>query len=111
MINITDNAAKAIVGTMQEEGRDPGRQYMRVAVQGGGCSGLSYKLEFSDQLSEGDEVFAHEATGIKVAVDKKSMLFLHGLTLDFTSGLNGKGFVFDNPNATGTCGCGTSFKV
>lgn len=111
MINITDNAAKAIVTTMREEGRDPSEQYMRVAVQGGGCSGLSYKLEFSDDLAEGDEVFAHEGEGIKVAVDIKSMLFVHGLTLDFTSGLNGKGFVFDNPNASGTCGCGTSFKV
>lgn len=111
MINITENAAKAIAQTMETEGRDPQAQYMRVAVQGGGCSGLSYKLEFTDEVGEGDEIFGLDEHGVKVVCDQKSMLFLHGLTLDFTSGLNGKGFVFDNPQATGTCGCGTSFKV
>jgi iron-sulfur cluster assembly protein len=109
MIHITDNAARAILANMESEGRDPGKDYLRVAIQGGGCSGLTYKLGWEDTLQEGDEVFTHE--GVKVLVDQKSLLFLHGLTLDFTSGLNGKGFVFDNPNATGTCGCGTSFKV
>lgn len=111
MIQITEKAANAISSTIEDEGRDPQNSYLRVAVQGGGCSGLSYQLEFTDELKEGDEVFGHDEHGIKVICDSKSMLFLHGLTLDFTGGLNGKGFVFDNPQATGTCGCGTSFKV
>lgn len=111
MVHITDNAAKAILSNLAEEKRDPATNYLRVAVQGGGCSGLSYKLAFEDSLREGDEVFTHEGEGVKIVVDNKSLLFLHGLTLDFSSGLNGKGFIFENPNATGTCGCGSSFKV
>jgi iron-sulfur cluster assembly protein len=109
MIQITERAQQAILDSMREEGVDPSSRYLRVGVRGGGCSGLSYKLEFDANLQEGDEVFP--AGDARVVVDSKSMLFLHGLTLDFTSGLNGKGFVFENPNATGTCGCGQSFKV
>jgi len=109
MIQITDRARDAILRTLSEEGRDTAGTYLRVGVQGGGCSGLSYKLEFDSALHEGDEVFRHGEA--RVVVDNKSMLFVHGLTLDFTSGLNGKGFEFSNPNATGTCGCGQSFKV
>jgi iron-sulfur cluster assembly protein len=109
MINITERAAKAIVDVLEQEQRDPQSTFLRVGVQGGGCSGLSYKLEFDASLREGDEVFREG--GARIVVDAKSMLFLHGLTLDHTSGLNGKGFVFENPNATGTCGCGQSFKV
>ena len=109
MIHITENAARAILRNMVADGKEPGRDYLRVAVQGGGCSGLTYKLDWDDTLKEGDEVFSHE--GAKILVDQKSLLFLHGLTLDFTTGLNGKGFVFSNPNATGTCGCGESFTV
>jgi len=109
MIQITDSAREAILRSMREDDIDPTGSYLRVGVRGGGCSGLSYKLEFDDTLREGDEVF--HAGDARIVVDGKSMLFLHGLTLDYTSGLNGKGFVFSNPNASGTCGCGQSFKV
>lgn len=109
MINITDGARDAILKTMKEEGRSTEDSYLRVGVKGGGCSGLSYHMEFTSELREGDEVFG--AGDARVVVDSKSMLFLHGLTLEFTSGLNGKGFEFSNPNASGTCGCGQSFKV
>jgi iron-sulfur cluster assembly protein len=109
MISITDRARDAILRTLQDERRPASESYLRVGVKGGGCSGMSYKLEFVDELREGDEVFRNGEA--RIVVDPKSMLFLHGLTLDFTSGLNGKGFEFQNPNATGTCGCGQSFKV
>ncbi|HEX9641465.1 MAG TPA: iron-sulfur cluster assembly accessory protein [Candidatus Krumholzibacteria bacterium] len=109
MIEITAGARDAILRTLTEENRSPDSSYLRVAVQGGGCSGMSYKLEFTDELREGDEVF--RSGEARIVVDSKSMLFVHGLTLDFTTGLNGKGFEFGNPNATSTCGCGQSFKV
>ena len=109
MINITDEARDAILESLAAEGLDPGVNYLRVGVQGGGCSGLSYKMKFDTELGDGDEVFS--AGHARVVVDGKSMLFLHGLTLHHTKGLNGKGFEFQNPNATGTCGCGQSFKV
>ena len=109
MIEITGRAEAAIAEAMRDENVDPVQGFLRVGVQGGGCSGLSYKLEFDSSLREGDEVFS--AGDARVVVDSKSMLFLHGMTLDFTGGLNGKGFVFENPNASGTCGCGQSFKV
>ena len=81
---------------------------LRIAVFGGGCSGLSYKLSFDD-MSDGDKVL--ECDGTIIIVDKKSALFLAGLVLDFTDGLEGQGFVFNNPNAKKTCGCGSSFGV
>jgi iron-sulfur cluster assembly protein len=80
-----------------------------VGVKGGGCSGLMYDLVFDDQMKDGDKVF--EDNGVKVVVDKKSLLYLLGTTLDFSGGLNGKGFQFVNPNANRTCGCGESFSV
>ena len=109
MIHITDEARDAILEALRDESLEPGRHYLRVGVQGGGCSGLSYKMKFDSELAEGDEVFS--SGDARVVVDGKSMLFLHGLTLHHTKGLNGKGFEFQNPNATGTCGCGQSFKV
>ena len=109
MIQITDNARDAILQALQSDAKPLDSTYLRVAVQGGGCSGMSYKLEFVDELREGDEVF--RSGEARIVVDNKSMLFLHGLTLDHSSGLNGKGFEFQNPNASGTCGCGQSFKV
>jgi iron-sulfur cluster assembly protein len=109
MINISDDARDAILEALNAEGRDVANSYLRVGVKGGGCSGLSYALDFTDQLQDGDEVFA--SGDARILVDNKSMLFLHGLTLHHTSGLNGKGFEFQNPNAAGTCGCGQSFKV
>jgi len=93
---------------MKEENKPEGA-FIRVGVEGGGCSGLSYKLEFDSVLKEGDQVF--EDKGIKVVVDKKSFLYLVGTELDYSGGLNGKGFVFINPNASRTCGCGESFSV
>jgi iron-sulfur cluster assembly protein len=108
MITISENAKKYALELMQKENR-PADTFIRVGVEGGGCSGLSYKLEFDNQLREGDQVF--EDKGIKLVVDKKSFLYLVGTELDYTGGLNGKGFVFNNPNATRTCGCGESFSV
>jgi iron-sulfur cluster assembly protein len=92
---------------MEDEGKDG--LFIRVGVQGGGCSGLMYQLTFDNQELDGDKSF--EDNGIKVVVDKKSYLYLIGTTLDFSGGLNGKGFVFQNPNADRTCGCGESFSV
>jgi len=82
---------------------------LRLGVKGGGCSGLMYDLTFDDQMKDGDKVF--EDNGVKVGGDKKSLLYLLGTTLDFSGGLNGKGFQFVNPNASRTCGCGESFSI
>ncbi len=82
---------------------------LRVAVKGGGCSGMTYDLDITDQERETDKIV--EQYGVKVMVDKKSYIYLVGTELDFSDGLNGKGFVFSNPNATKSCGCGTSFSV
>jgi iron-sulfur cluster assembly protein len=108
MITVTENAKKHAIDLMKSENR-PADSFIRVGVEGGGCSGLSYKLEFDNQLKEGDQVF--EDKGIKVVVDRKSFLYLVGTELEYTGGLNGKGFVFNNPNASRTCGCGESFSV
>ncbi|GAA4820084.1 iron-sulfur cluster assembly accessory protein [Algivirga pacifica] len=108
MINITDKAAKQIIDLRKEEGKTKDFQ-VRVAVKGGGCSGLMYDLEFDNAAKDTDEVF--EDKGVKIFVDKKSLLYLLGTTLDFSDGLNGKGFQFINPNASRTCGCGESFSV
>lgn len=107
MITITDTAKKQAVRLMEDEGKD--NLFIRVGVQGGGCSGLMYQLTFDNEEQEGDKVF--EDNGVKVVVDKKSFLYLVGTTLDFSGGLNGKGFVFKNPNADRTCGCGESFSL
>jgi len=109
MITVTDSAIEAIRGCIADENKSADEAYLRVAVKGGGCSGMMYHLSIVDTLAEDDVVV--EAGDVRIVVDKKSKLFLHGLTLDYTSGLNGRGFVFSNPNATGTCGCGESFAV
>lgn len=108
MITVSENAKQYALDLIKSENR-PIDSFIRVGVDGGGCSGLSYKLEFDNQLKEGDQVF--EDKGIKIAVDKKSFLYLVGTELDYSGGLNGKGFVFNNPNASRTCGCGESFSV
>lgn len=108
MISVTDTAKDKIVSLRQAEGKTDDHN-IRVAVQGGGCSGLMYDLEFDAEVKEKDEVF--EDKGIKILVDRKSLLYLLGTTLDFSDGLNGKGFQFINPNASRTCGCGESFAV
>ena len=108
MISVTDKAKVRITALRQEEGR-PMEHNIRVSVKGGGCSGLMYDLGFDDKVNPNDQVF--EDKGVKILVDKKSLLYLLGTTLDFSDGLNGKGFQFVNPNASRTCGCGESFSV
>jgi iron-sulfur cluster assembly protein len=108
MITVSENAKQHALALIKNENRPEGT-FIRVGVDGGGCSGLSYKLEFDHSIKEGDQVF--EDKGIKIAVDKKSFLYLIGTELDYSGGLNGKGFVFKNPNANRTCGCGESFSV
>lgn len=107
MIKVTDFAKKKAVELMDEENKSG--YFIRVGVTGGGCSGLMYQLKFDNQLNADDKEF--EDNGIKVVVDKKSVLYLIGTTLDFSGGLNGKGFIFSNPNAARTCGCGESFSL
>ena len=94
---------------MKDDGFNHVSDFVRVGVKSGGCSGLSYELKFDRNTSIDDKVF--EDNGIKIAVDKKSFLYLVGTTLDYSGGLNGKGFVFLNPNANRTCGCGESFSL
>ncbi|MBL4716541.1 MAG: iron-sulfur cluster assembly accessory protein [Bacteroidia bacterium] len=108
MIKVTDTAKNQLDKIMTEKNYDDS-YFLRVAVEGGGCSGLSYKLDFDNKSKEEDQVF--EDKGVKVVVDMKSFLYLAGTTLDFSEGLNGTGFTFNNPNATRTCGCGESFAV
>jgi iron-sulfur cluster assembly protein len=107
MITVTDNAKKQAIRLMEDEGKDG--YFIRVGVEGGGCSGLMYQLTFDNEEKAEDKAF--ENNGIRVVVDKKSFLYLVGTTLDFSGGLNGKGFVFQNPNAGRTCGCGESFSL
>ncbi len=108
MIAVTDKAIDRIRALREEEGRAQD-QNIRVSVKGGGCSGLMYDLSFDAAVRDSDEIF--EDKGVKILVDKKSLLYLLGTTLDFSDGLNGKGFQFINPNASRTCGCGESFSV
>lgn len=108
MITVTEKAKERIVELRGEEGWSP-EHNIRVSVKGGGCSGLMYDLDFDDNVNPADQVF--EDKGIKILVDKKSLLYLLGTVLDFSDGLNGKGFQFINPNASRTCGCGESFAV
>ena len=108
MITITDKAKLKITDLRQNANLDDS-YFLRVAVAGGGCSGLSYKLDFDNEIRTGDQEF--EDKGEKVVLDMKSFLYLAGTELDFSDGLNGKGFNFINPNASRTCGCGESFSV
>ncbi len=108
MINVTDKAKDHVIELRKKDALTE-NHHIRVSVEGGGCSGLMYDLKFDDTINPGDHVF--EDNGVKVLVNKKSLLYLAGTTLDFSDGLNGKGFQFVNPNATRTCGCGESFAV
>ncbi|MGE5086517.1 MAG: HesB/IscA family protein [Bacillota bacterium] len=108
MINISPEAAQKLAALKKDEGKDDSA-FLRVEVKKGGCSGLSYKMDFDTTLREGDKVF--ESHGQKVTVDSTSMLYILGMTLEYSGGLNGKGFVFNNPNASKHCGCGSSFNV
>lgn len=109
MIKVSESASKKIVNMMAEDGFDFTTDYVRVGVKSGGCSGLSYDLTFDRSVGENDKVF--EDNNVKIAVEKKSFLYLAGTILEFSGGLNGKGFVFNNPNANRTCGCGESFSL
>ena len=108
MISVSDKAKDKILEIKQTEGY--GENFnVRVAVKGGGCSGLMYDLKFDDKIHDNDSTF--EDKGVKLMIDKKSILYLAGTVLDYSDGLNGKGFQFINPNASRTCGCGESFAV
>ena len=107
MINISDSAKKRLLYLLDKDTEN--KQFVRVGVETGGCSGLSYKLDFDNSRNDEDELI--EDNGIKLLVSKKSFLYLVGTTLEFSDGLNGKGFVFNNPNANRTCGCGESFSL
>lgn len=109
MIKVSESAKKKIAVLMTEDGYNPSTDYVRVGVKSGGCSGLSYDLKFDKSKAEEDKLF--EDNNIKLIVDKRSFLYLIGTTLEYSGGLNGKGFVFNNPNAQRTCGCGESFSL
>jgi iron-sulfur cluster assembly protein len=107
-IILTERAAQEVFA-IKEKNNIPATHLLRLGVKGGGCSGLSYVLAFDDVMKEKDMVL--ERHGVKILVDQKSMFYLSGTTLDFSDGLNGRGFVFNNPQAAKTCGCGSSFGV
>lgn len=109
MIQVSEKAKSKAIELMKEDGYDVVSDFIRVGVKSGGCSGLSYELTFDKETNENDKVFEHN--GVKIIVDKKSFLYLVGTTLDYSGGLNGTGFTFQNPNANRTCGCGESFSL
>ncbi|KAB8151203.1 iron-sulfur cluster assembly accessory protein [Kordia sp. TARA_039_SRF] len=109
MITVSDTARKKVVELMTDDGFDATTDFVRVGVKSGGCSGLSYDLSFDKSHAAEDKIF--EDNGVKIIVDKKSFLYLVGTILEYSGGLNGKGFVFNNPNAQRTCGCGESFSL
>lgn len=110
MVTITEKALNHVIGLMMEEGVTPDTHSLRVGVKGGGCSGLSYVMDFDDHIDQTDEIVESEA-GLKILIDRKSLLYLFGTQLEYSDGLNGKGFQFINPNASRTCGCGESFAL
>lgn len=109
MIQVSETAKKRVIDLMIDEGYDATKDFVRVGVKSGGCSGLSYELKFDNKIAESDKVF--EDNAVRIIVDKKSFLYLVGTVLEYSGGLNGKGFVFNNPNAQRTCGCGESFSL
>ena len=109
MIKVSEGAKRQIASLMSQDGYDSVQDYVRVGVKSGGCSGLSYDLKFDKTYQEGDKLI--EDNNIKIVVDKRSVLYLAGTVLEYSGGLNGKGFVFNNPNANRTCGCGESFSL
>lgn len=109
MIKVSEEAKTKISALMNEEGFNVEDHFVRVGVKSGGCSGLSYELKFDKEQVDGDKLF--EDNDVKIIVDKRSVLYLAGTILEYSGGLNGKGFVFNNPNAQRTCGCGESFSL
>jgi iron-sulfur cluster assembly protein len=110
MVTVSSKALDHIISLMMEKDITPDTHSLRVGVKGGGCSGLSYIMDFDDKVDPLDEIVKTKA-GLNILIDKKSVLYLFGTELDFSDGLNGKGFQFINPNASRTCGCGESFAV
>lgn len=109
MIKVSETAKRKIINLMNEDGFNASDHFVRVGVKSGGCSGLSYELNFDQTQLEQDKLF--EDNDIKIVINKSSFLYLIGTTLEYSGGLNGKGFVFNNPNAQRTCGCGESFSL
>jgi len=109
MLYISDTARDRIMEILNKDGKDPAAHFVRVEVTSGGCSGLSYHMDISNQEKPNDQVF--EDKGIRLVTDLKSFLYLCNTTLDFAGGLDGKGFHFVNPNASRTCACGESFSL
>ena len=109
VIKVSTKAREQVKQMMQSDGYNLSDSFVRVGVKSGGCSGLSYDLKFDNALGEDDKLF--EDNDVRIVVDKKSFLYLVGTTLEYSGGLNGKGFVFNNPNANRTCGCGESFSL
>ena len=107
MILLTESAANMVKKYIADENN--ANLALRVGVKGGGCSGFEYNLAFDTNREEWDEMF--ESNGVKILVDTKSLLYLNGTTIDYLNAMTGGGFKFNNPNATGSCGCGTSFSV
>ncbi len=110
MVTLSEKALNHIINLMMEAGITPNTHHLRVGVKGGGCSGLSYVMDFDDKIEGTDEVVEADG-GLKVVIDRKSVLYLYGTQLTYSDGLNGKGFQWENPNASRTCGCGESFAL
>jgi iron-sulfur cluster assembly protein len=110
MITVSEKALQHVINLMMESGITPDSHHLRVGVKGGGCSGLSYVMDFDDTIEQTDETVEVNG-GLKVVIDRKSVLYLYGTELDYSDGLNGKGFQWGNPNASRTCGCGESFAL
>jgi iron-sulfur cluster assembly protein len=109
MVTLEPKALEHVIELMMEGGLTPDTHNLRVGIKGGGCSGLSYTMDFDDKIEPTDEVV--QADGLKVVIDRKSLLYLYGTQLTYSDGLNGKGFQLENPNASRTCGCGESFSL
>jgi iron-sulfur cluster assembly protein len=110
MITVSEKALQHVINLMMESGITPDSHHLRVGVKGGGCSGLSYVMDFDNTIESTDETVEIDG-GLKVVIDRKSVLYLYGTELDYSDGLNGKGFQWGNPNASRTCGCGESFAL
>jgi iron-sulfur cluster assembly protein len=110
MITVSEKALQHVINLMMESNITPDSHHLRVGVKGGGCSGLSYVMDFDTTIESTDETVEIDG-GLKVVIDRKSVLYLYGTELNYSDGLNGKGFQWENPNASRTCGCGESFAL
>lgn len=108
MVYISDTAKEKIIELMNNEGLSPKKSFLRIGVKSGGCSGLSYDLSFDNTQEMNDNIFEYD--NVKILINKDDLLYLDGIQLEYSGGLNGKGFYFNNPNAIKTCGCGESFS-